>query len=60
MKYTFKNRFYIFLIGILDLLGRLLFSLFRIFRKKLFVTVNNILLIRLDHIGDVIFATSIN
>lgn len=59
MRYVFKNRFYIFLFSIIDLVGNLIFLPIRLFRKKTPGNVRSILLIRLDHIGDVIYSTPI-
>jgi ADP-heptose:LPS heptosyltransferase len=60
MKYVFKNKFYIFLISIIDFLGSFIFLPFRLlFRKKTPCNAGNILLIRLDHIGDVLYSLSV-
>lgn len=59
MKYVFKNRFNILLVSLLDLFGNILFLPFRLFKKKAPGNVGNILIIRLDHIGDVLFSTPI-
>lgn len=54
MKYVFRNKIYIFLAAIIDLIGKIF--LFFIPRTKNIDTVDNILLIRLDHLGDVIYS----
>ncbi|NQT96040.1 MAG: glycosyltransferase family 9 protein [Candidatus Omnitrophica bacterium] len=59
MKYIFKNKFYIFIVSIVDFLGNIIFLPFKIFKKKAPGNIANILVIRLDHIGDVIFSTPI-
>jgi lipopolysaccharide heptosyltransferase II len=59
MRYILKNKFYIFLISIIDLIGNFLTLPFKIFKRKEPANINNILLIRLDHIGDVIYSTVI-
>jgi ADP-heptose:LPS heptosyltransferase len=52
MKYVFKNKFYIFLITIFDFVGKIFSSFFP--KKKSIKNIDNILLVRLDHLGDVI------
>lgn len=59
MRYVFKKRFYTFLFSIIDFIGQLILSPIRLFGKRTPGNVGSILLIRLDHIGDVIFSTSI-
>jgi hypothetical protein len=57
MKYIFKKRWNIFLISLLDFFGNIVFLPFKLFKKKIPGNVGKILIIRLDHIGDVIFST---
>ena len=59
MRYIFKNRFYIFLISVIDFLGWIIFLPFRFLKNKIPGNVGNILVIRLDHIGDVICSTPV-
>lgn len=54
MEYIFKKKSYIFLFSIIDFLGKIFFSPFKVFSKKIPGNVGNILVVRLDHIGDVI------
>lgn len=56
--YVLKNKFYLFFIGLIDFLGWAVFFPLKFFSKKHFPkTIKHILLIRLDHIGDVIYST---
>jgi len=56
--YVLKNKIFIFFIGLVDLLGYLLFSPLKLFRKKQPPKIiKHILIIRLDHAGDVIYST---
>ncbi|MFH1867996.1 MAG: glycosyltransferase family 9 protein [Candidatus Omnitrophota bacterium] len=59
MKHIFKNKFYKFMFFIIDAVGFLINLPFVVFRRKVPGNVGNILLIRLDHIGDVICSTPI-
>ncbi|MFC1808140.1 glycosyltransferase family 9 protein [Candidatus Omnitrophota bacterium] len=59
MRYILKNKFYMFLISVIDFLGSIIFFPFKIFRKKSPGNIGNVLVIRLDHLGDVIFSTPI-
>jgi len=59
MNYIVKKRRYTFLIFLIDLIGSIVFFPFKIFRRKHPGNISNILVIRLDHIGDVIFSTPI-
>jgi heptosyltransferase I len=59
MRYILKNRFNIFFVFIIDLIGNIIFLLFRIFRKRKPGNVGNILIIRLDDTGDVLFSTPV-
>lgn len=59
MGYVFKKRTYRFLFSIIDFMGTLLLLPFRLFGNKAPGNVGSILLIRLDHVGDVIFSTVI-
>ncbi len=58
-KYIFKKKLNNFLVTIFDVLGGMLFVFFKIFKKRSPGNVGNILIIRLDHIGDVIFSTPV-
>jgi ADP-heptose:LPS heptosyltransferase len=57
MKYAFKKRLYKILVPILDVLGYILFLPLRIFRKPVPANPKNILIVRLDHIGDFVCTT---
>lgn len=56
-KYVYKNKLNIFVIGIIDFLGNLFFRPF--IKKDGITNINKILVVRLDHIGDVIFSTTV-
>ena len=59
MKYVFRKRRYIVLAALLDAFGYFLFRLFGV-RKSIQETApRNILVIRMDHLGDVLMATSV-
>lgn len=51
-KYVYKKRLYIIIFSIIDFLGNLLSKFFR--RKFTFVNINKILVVRLDHLGDIV------
>lgn len=57
MKYVFRNKLFALLIWAFDLAGNILFFPFKSINNKDFEKINNILLIRLDHIGDVLYST---
>lgn len=55
--YTLKNKFYVIIIFIFDLIGTTITMPFGLFRVRMPKDIRKILVIRLDHIGDTIFAT---
>jgi hypothetical protein len=55
--YVFRKKRNIYLVKMFDLIGSILFSLFRLRRFELPERIRRILVIRLDGIGDVIFTT---
>ena len=57
MKYVFKKYFYKFTIPVLDLLGYILFLPAKLFKQKIPSNPKNILVVRLDHIGDFVCTT---
>ena len=57
MKYVYKKKIYKIIFSILDILGGILFFPAKIFRCKPPENVGKILVIRCDHIGDVLAAT---
>lgn len=57
MKYIFKNKFYSFLFFLIDITGTVFSLPFLMFRRRLPGNVGHILLIRMDHIGDVVCST---
>jgi len=57
--YTYKKKFTRFFAYLFDFVGSLIFFPFLLFKKKKPGNIANILIIRLDHIGDVISATPI-
>jgi ADP-heptose:LPS heptosyltransferase len=59
MGYIFKKKRYAFFVFLIDLIGSIIFLPFRIFKKRKPGNIANILVIRLDHIGDVIFSTAV-
>lgn len=57
--YVLKNKLYLLAVALIDFCGYIIISALRIFRAPRFPDkVNNILVIRLDHIGDVVSAIS--
>ncbi|MBI4708380.1 MAG: glycosyltransferase family 9 protein [Candidatus Omnitrophica bacterium] len=60
MEYVFKNKFYTIFFTIFDFIGSVLFFPAKlIFRSKLPKDPKNILIIRLDHIGDVVYSAPV-
>lgn len=59
MKYAFKKNLYIFIVSIFDFLGALLFSPARLHKKNIPPNPKNILVVRLDHIGDFVCTTPV-
>ncbi len=56
--YVLKNKFYLFFVSIVDFFGYAFFFLLKLFSKKQFPQIiKHILIIRLDHLGDVIYST---
>ncbi len=56
--YVLKNKFYLIFVALIDFWGYLFTFPFKILRQKsLPKTIKEILIIRLDHIGDVIYST---
>ncbi|MFA5008031.1 MAG: glycosyltransferase family 9 protein [Candidatus Omnitrophota bacterium] len=56
MKYVFKNKLYLTVIIIIDLLGNICTLPFKLLKKEP-KNIKNILLVRLDHIGDFVSTT---
>ncbi len=59
MKYIFKKTLYKILIPVFDILGYILFLPAKLFRKKAPRNPKNILVVRLDHIGDFVCTTPV-
>lgn len=59
MKYIFKKKYYILLATILDFLGNFIFKIFKPKKTTHSANPKSILLIRLDHMGDVILSLGI-
>ena len=59
MTYIFKRKWYAFFVFLIDLIGGIIFLPFSLFKKKRPGNIANILVIRLDHIADVIFSTAV-
>ena len=59
MKYVFKKTRYRILFGALDILGNIIMFPKKMFRSKKISSFKKILIIRLDHIGDVINSTAV-
>jgi len=57
--YAYKKKWLIVLFTVIDLIGYAISSPFRLFRKKIKTDLDKILIIRVDHIGDVINSTSV-
>ena len=57
MKYVYKKKINIFLFSVLDFIGGIIAFPFKTFRQKTPKHFNKILLIREDHVGDVISAS---
>jgi len=58
--YVLKNKLYLLAVALIDFCGYIIVSILRIFRVLKFpAEVNNILVIRLDHIGDVVYSTCV-
>jgi len=57
MNYSFQNKFLSLFFAVFDFFGYLLFLPFNILNHKLPKNITNILIIRLDHIGDIIYST---
>jgi heptosyltransferase III len=59
VKYVYQKKIYRAVFFIVDGIGVFLFGIFRKFSQKKIQIPKNILVIRLDHIGDVVMATSV-
>ncbi len=57
--YVLKNRFYIVVVFLFDLIGTVVTVPIRLFKAHRPKDIENILVIRLDHIGDLLFATPV-
>jgi len=57
MKYVFKKPIYKILVPVFDALGSLVFSPAKILKKPILADTKNILVVRLDHIGDFVCTT---
>ena len=57
MRYAFRKKYLLVLIGLLDFLGYCVTFLPRLFFKKQLGQVRKILVVRLDHIGDVLYSS---
>lgn len=57
--YILKNRFYIVVVFLFDLIGTVVTVPIRLFRARMPKDIKRILVIRLDHIGDLLFATPV-
>ena len=57
MYYTLKNRTFICIVYALDFIGKIIFFPFVLFKAKAPGNAGKLLIIRFDHIGDVIFST---
>jgi len=58
MRYAYRKKTYIFLFTVLDRLGGVLLKPFRRAGRELPASLKSVLLIRVDHIGDVIASTA--
>ena len=57
MKYVLKKPPLIFIAAILDILGSIIFFPVKVFKKPCLLNPKNILIVRLDHIGDFVCTT---
>ena len=58
--YVLKDKLYLLAVILIDFCGDIIVSILRIFRASKFPPeVNNILVVRLDHIGDVVYSTCV-
>ena len=59
MKYVFRKKRYVLLVGLLDAMGYVLVRVFRRRKPLLDRNFKNILIVRMDHLGDVLLATGV-
>lgn len=59
MKYLYKKKVYIALFSIVDLIGNIVFFPVRSLRRDMPRNFKKILVIRLDHIGDIVASTAV-
>jgi len=59
MRYVYKKKIYRILFFILDAVGAAVFAPFKFFRRETSRKADRILVVRTDHVGDVIFATAV-
>ncbi|MGB3057441.1 MAG: glycosyltransferase family 9 protein, partial [Candidatus Omnitrophota bacterium] len=59
MKYVYKKRSYKFIFSFIDMVGNMVFFPLRLFSSRTVRSAGRILMIRCDHIGDVLSATVI-
>lgn len=59
MKYVFKRKYYIFFISLFDTIGYFLKKFLSISKKNKSISYKKILVVRLDHIGDVLYSLPI-
>jgi len=59
MRYIFKKKRNVFLVSLFDFFGSIVFLPFKLLKNKIPGNIGKILIIRLDHIGDVVFSTMV-
>ncbi|MFH1664925.1 MAG: glycosyltransferase family 9 protein, partial [Candidatus Omnitrophota bacterium] len=59
MKYVFKKKIYTAIFAMIDVIGNVVVFPFRRFRREAPVLAKKVLLVRVDHIGDVMTATAV-
>jgi ADP-heptose:LPS heptosyltransferase len=57
MVYAYKKLSYRIVIPVFDMLGRIIFYPFQVFKRSIPLNPKNILIVRLDHIGDFVCTT---
>lgn len=59
MKYVYRKRAYRVFFSVLDVLGTFIFYPFRMFRRRKDSGIHRIVVVRADHVGDLVAATAV-